>query len=475
MSADARQNRQQALVSDVGERDFLAACLNSELCFWDLSDKITSDQFGVPRNGRIWRAMLQIAGEGKTPTKKMVPLYIQGDDVAMIAAADYLAVICNDPPAPGTVADILDTLLALATRRSIVDAAEKMKALALGAEMGTAASDILDKSVSMIAQVGGRFSDDDRAKPIGEWGRALFRRISDGMRDVDSNPHGFSSGLRAFDEVAGLLQPEKVYVIAALPSVGKSALVRQIVTAAMRQEVERAKQERRLPRWAHCTSLEMTGQENAIRELAELTGFAGSAIEAGELNQAQAEIIGNYVESTLMKLPIIIDEKPRQGIDDIRTRMLQTKRRRGLCLGVVDHLLLVRAAGKREDLNERVTNAVIESKSIAKEFQIPMIVLAQLKNSVFERPRGRPTNADLYGGSSIEQNADVIVFVHRDEIVLQSQEPDIKYAEKHTEWAIKMDKAKGRAELYNGKRRGGSRGDKRELTFRGEIMTFYDL
>lgn len=476
MSGNSRNDRQRSLIADTAERDLIGACLCSEIVFWDYCDRLMPEHFGVPRHFKIWRAMQKLMMDGKQPSRRMIPAYIDGDSDDSVELVAYLNVLANDAPLPSTVPDSVDLILSMATRRNIVEQADKVRMLALSSDVTVAADDLVDKAVQMIASAAGNSNGEDRARPIGDWAHTLYLRLADALRDTDVNPLGYGSGLKAVDEVWGLLQPEKVYVLAGLPAGGKSALLRQITVGAAMQELSRASFENRPPRWIHSTSLEMSGQESAARQLSELMGMASSKIEGGDINAQELAIIENHVQMTLRRIPIVIDEKPRQSINDVRSRFMQTKRRRGLFMGVVDHLLLVGGSGRRYDLNERVSEAVIETKMIAKEFQIPMILLAQLKTStVMERPSGKPTTADLYGGSVIEQNADVVAFLHRPEVVLRLQEPDEKIVSKHSDWLTKMEIAKGKSEFYSGKRRGGQPAISRPMTFDGPTMTFYDV
>jgi replicative DNA helicase len=124
---------------------------------------------------------------------------------------------------------------------------------------------------------------------------------------------------------------------------------------------------------------------------------------------------------------------------------------------------------------DRVANATIDAKFLARELHIPVIMLAQLnEKAILERPSGMPNGSDLFGGQPINQNADVVAFVHRQEIVEMRREPPQGDQEKHAKWSSRLANLRGRAVIFNDKRRGGARHAKGELLFDAPLMTFRD-
>jgi len=151
------------------------------------------------------------------------------------------------------------------------------------------------------------------------------------------------------------------------------------------------------------------------------------------------------------------------------------KMTRGLSMAVIDHLLLIRG-GKKESLMDRVMEAVIEAKIMAGEFGIPILLLSQInEKNLLDRPSGWPIASDLFGGASIVQNADAVMFIHRPEMVLRKKEPSKSSQTKHDEWVASLEREAGRAFVFTDKSRGMEGGRKRELQFVGETTSFRDL
>lgn len=449
------------------ERAVVGACLTNPPLFWDLHGRLEARHFSTPRLARVWQAMRSLGEDGKAIGREMIPLAIKGEERSGVPLPSFLAMLIQEAPDGGTAKDLADVVIFLAQKRALVAAIDQARAEAVAADIGQSIESVQESTMGMIgAATGDGF--DSHMKSLGDWGQILADKVSRAFELGEDGAIGFSSGLRAVDEVWGRLIPGKLYVLAGMSGGGKSALARQIAENVARQVAAQ-----RLG-WGYIASLEMSGEESVARSFSEMLGIPSRRIEECSLNMAEVEWIREKV-ADLRRLPIIVDTKSRMKISDIRNRALRLKHQRGLAFTMVDHLLLIRPSRDKDGLMDRVMDGVIEAKAIAREMDVPCVMLAQVdEKKINERPSGLPVASDLFGGQAIKQNADAVGFVHRMEVVEKSREPPREQTEKHAAWATRMERLKGKGVFFNDKWRGGQGQVSRNLEFDGPTMTFRD-
>lgn len=480
MNAHSRNNNRRPdpkpLYSENSERALIGICLQDQELFWDAFTKVQPQHFAIPRLARIWDAMCRIGEAGKIPKRDWIPLYIKGDQGEETPISMLTAILVNDASEIRSDGEAhLETVLHLANKRALIDSLERAKMEIMDIDVGTPVEHMQDRAIKSVSAAVDSDDGDFHLRSYAQWGKSLETQVFAAFQRGEDGGIGLSPGLSSVEDCTGRLLPGKVYVLAGMSSGGKSALARQIAEAASLSGFEQGQG------FGYIASLEMQGEEYAARHVAERLHLPGYLIEQGGLNQAEVEALAAAVHE-MKRYPIIIDTKPRMGMEDIRSRMMRTKQKRGgLSFGVVDHLLLVKG-GKNDSIMDRVSAATAEAKNLAKEFNMPMIMLAQLdEKRILESPSGWPNSSHLFGGQAIQQNTDVTLFVHRPEIVLAKKEPPQgskgKENEKspHEKWVERMDAARGRAYVFNNKRRGGAGNTKRELLFDGPTMTFRDI
>jgi replicative DNA helicase len=229
-------------------------------------------------------------------------------------------------------------------------------------------------------------------------------------------------------------------------------------------------------------SLEMSAEQLATRLLAEEARVSGDRIRRGEVNQKDFD---NFVKvpREISQLPLMIDDTPALTLSALRTRCRRLKRTKGLGLIVIDYLQLMRpAAGtKPENRVLEISQITQGLKAIAKELAVPVLALSQLSRAVEAREDKRPQLSDLRESGTIEQDADVVMFIYRDEYYMQQKEPKIiafeneqKFHDAHQKWQNDMSNVYNKAELIIGKQRHGPTG-KIDLFFESEFIRFADL
>jgi replicative DNA helicase len=296
---------------------------------------------------------------------------------------------------------------------------------------------------------------------------------------------GLPTGLRDLDNKTGGLHPSDLLIIAGRPGMGKTALATKIAFGAAKSVLRSAQEAdpNAVPKGGVALfSLEMSADQLATRLLAEESRISGDRIRRGEISQRDFDRFLE-VSRELASLPLHIDDTPAISISALRTRCRRLQRTKGLDLIVVDYLQLMRpAAGTRPESRVLEISMITQGlKALAKELSVPVIALSQLSRAVESREDKRPQLSDLRESGSIEQDADVVMFVYRDEYYLMQRAPkelSFDNAEKFQgavdKWQKDMEMAHNKAELIIAKQRHGPTGTIK-LFFEAEFTRFGDL
>ena len=293
----------------------------------------------------------------------------------------------------------------------------------------------------------------------------------------DGGLAGVATGLRDLDRMLGGLHPSDLIIIAGRPSMGKTALATNIaVNAAKAYKAEKQ------PDGSENTvqgavvglfSLEMAAEQLATRIISEFSGVESVKIRRGEVDQQEFDDI-YHAARDLEKLPLYIDDTGGLSIAQLAARARRLKRQHGLGLIVVDYLQLLTSSSRRNDGRvQEITEISQGLKALAKELNVPVIAAAQLSRQVEARDDKRPQLADLRESGSIEQDADVVMFVFREEYYLSRSEPRDDTPE-HLEWQDRLKEVHNIAEVIIGKQRHGPIG-KVELQFEAKFTKFSNL
>ena len=286
---------------------------------------------------------------------------------------------------------------------------------------------------------------------------------------------GISTGLIDLDKKLGGLHPSDLLILAGRPSMGKTSLATNIAF-----NIAKAYRRGRLPDGAEGAveggvvgffSLEMSAEQLAARILSEAAEVPSEQIRRGDMTEQEFR---RFVEAakSLESCPLYIDDTPARPISQVAARARRLKRTHGLDVLMIDYLQLLKGSSKENRVQE-VSEITQGLKAIAKELNSPVVALSQLSRTVESRDDKRPQLSDLRESGSIEQDADVVMFVYRDEYYherLKPQEDDPRF----TEWLDKMNRVHGKAEVIIGKQRHGPIGTV-ELSFEGRFTRFGNL
>ncbi len=288
---------------------------------------------------------------------------------------------------------------------------------------------------------------------------------------------GLDTGFKDMNKLLGGLHPSDLLILAGRPAMGKTALattIAQNAAKAIAREDEDALAKGEKPRSVGFFSLEMSGEQLAMRLLASACGVGSHKLQRGDLSQDE---FNRLVESSseMSRLPLHIDDTPALTIGALRSRARRLKRVHNVSLLVIDYLQLVRPSSSSSQMNrvQEVSEITQGLKAIAKELDIPVIALSQLSRAVESRDDKRPQLADLRESGSIEQDADIVMFVFREEYYKQRLQPKEGTPE-HATWMAEMAAIHGVAEVIVAKHRNGPV-DTVKLQFQGELTRFLDL
>jgi replicative DNA helicase len=263
---------------------------------------------------------------------------------------------------------------------------------------------------------------------------------------------GVPTGLTDLDERLGGLHKSDLVIIAGRPSMGKTALATNIAFFAAKKIQEENKKTS-----VAFFSLEMSSEQLSTRILAEQSKIKSNDIRRGKISEDQFD---KFIETSkdISELPLYIDETPAISIAALSNRARRIKRKFGLDLIVVDYIQLMRASNFKDGRVQEISEITQGLKAIAKELGVPVLALSQLSRAVEQRDDKKPQLADLRESGSIEQDADVVMFVYREAYYLERKEPRPATVE-HAEWQAKMNEVANLAEIIIGKQRHGPTGN----------------
>ncbi|MBV1829360.1 replicative DNA helicase [Komagataeibacter sp. AV436] len=467
------------------EQALLGALLTNNKAYDRVSDFLTGTHFADEINGKIYDAISKHIEEGKLADPVTLRIYFQNTGVLdPVGGTAYLAKLLTSMVGIINAADYGRVIHDAWIRRQLIDIGQDVVNNAFGArpdldgpDQIAASEEALFRLATEKGQDGGFLSFD----------RALADavKIAQHAFDRDGDVVGLTTGLRDLDKKTGGLHPSDLLILAGRPAMGKTALATKIAFSAARSLMVAAREadDDAKPKGSVAIfSLEMSAEQLATRILSEQSSVSGEKIRRGELVQKEFDRFVQ-VSRELSQLPLHIDDTPAITLSAMRTRCRRLARTKGLSLVVVDYLQLMRpSVGTKADNRVLEISMITQGlKALAKELSVPVIALSQLSRQVESREDKRPMLSDLRESGSIEQDADAVMFVYRDQYYLQQRQPKEtsydsvdKYQTAMEEWQRKMDLAHNRAELILEKQRHGPTGTV-NLFFEGEFTRFGDL
>ncbi|MGB3865355.1 MAG: replicative DNA helicase [Xanthobacteraceae bacterium] len=460
------------------EQSVLGAILINNDAFYRVSDFLEPKHFFEPIHQTIYDTAGSLIRAGKVATPVTLKTFLPAeiDLGGGMTVGHYLARLAAEATTIINAKDYGRTIYELSLRRDLIRIGEDMVNVAFDAPVDFAPRNQIEdaeRRLYELAESGrydGGFQRFSQALTVAvDMAAAAYRR--------DGKLSGIATGLRDLDTRMGGLQPSDLIIVAGRPGMGKTALATNIafnIARAWRGEVQADGTTKTVNGGVvGFFSCEMSAEQLATRIIAERTGIPSSTIRRGGITEADFDKIRDY-SIELQSLPFYVDETGGLSISQLTARARRLKRQKGLDLIVVDYIQLLQGSGRRSDNRvQEVTEITTSLKALAKELNVPILALSQLSRQVESRDDKRPQLADLRESGSIEQDADVVMFVFREEYYLANKEPRPGTPE-HEKWQTDMDLAHGKAEVIIGKQRHGPTGTV-ELHFEGSVTRFGDL
>lgn len=405
------------------EQALLGALLTNNRAYDRVSDFLGGMHFASQVNGRLYDVIARRieGGQLADPVTLRAEL-VNSDILESVGGITYLAKLLTSMVGIINAGDYGRTIYDAWIRRQLIDIGEEVVNKAFGKSSSLSGPDQIAAGEEALFRLATEKGQDGG---FVEFGRALTSAIVTAEKAFQNEGHvtGLTSGLVDFDKKTGGFHPSDLLILAGRPAMGKTALATKMAfsaACALLDEAEAAGQGAKPKGSVAIFSLEMSAEQLATRILSEQAKVSGERIRRGDIRQKEFDEFVR-VSQKLARLPLVIDDTPAISLSAMRTRCRRLKRTKGLNLVVVDYLQLMRpTVGTRPESRVLEISMITQGlKAIAKELEVPVIALSQLSRQVESREDKRPMLSDLRESGSIEQDADAVMFVYRDEYYLQ--------------------------------------------------------
>jgi replicative DNA helicase len=460
------------------EQALLGAVLVNNEAFYRVSDFLEPRHFFEPVHQNIYEITGSLIRVGKIANPVTLKTFLPADvDIAGLTVSQYLARLAAEATTVINAEDYGRTIYDLFTRRSLIVIGEEMVNVAFDAPVDFAPRDQIEdaeRRLYELAEIGKYDGGFQR------FASALTTAVDMAARAYqrDGRLSGLATGLDDLDRMMGGLQHSDLVILAGRPGMGKTSLATNVaynIARAWRGDVRPDGHiETMNGGIVGFFSLEMSAEQLATRIISEQTEIPSYRIRRGEIDPNDFDRIA-AVAREMEAIPLYIDETGGLSIAQLAARARRLKRQRGLDLLVIDYLQLLQGSSRRaaEGRVQEVTEITTGLKALAKELNVPILALSQLSRQVESRDDKRPQLADLRESGSIEQDADVVLFVFREEYYLKNKEPRAG-TDEHFKWQTDMEAVHGKAELIIGKQRHGPTGTV-PLQFKADVTRFSNL
>ncbi len=461
------------------EQQLLGGILNNNDLFYSLEDKIKPHHFYDPVHSRIFDIIANRVQDGKLASAVTVNTFLTEDEgLKELGGSAYLAQLMAGSVASSAIKDYSKLVYDLSVRRELIVLGQEISARAQSIKVDEQPEEQIISAEQSLYKIGDIGKSESTFKSfLNALGDAV--KTANAAYHRDGNLAGISTGFIDLDKKMGGLHSSDLIILAGRPSMGKTSLATNIAyniaKSFQRRENTDGSSETLNGGFVGFFSLEMSAEQLASRILSETSEIPSEQIRRGDMTESEFRRFVDAAKS-IESSPLYIDDTPALTIAQVASRARRLKRTPNLGLDVliIDYLQLVRSASSKESRVNEISEITQGLKAIAKELNIPVIALSQLSRQVENRDDKRPQLADLRESGSIEQDADVVLFVYREEYYKEREKPSDHDLEKMAIWQEEMDRLHGRAELILGKQRHGPIGTV-ELSFEGKFTRFGNL
>ncbi len=464
------------------EQAVLGAILSDNKNMEKVSEFLKPSHFVHAVHSRIYEACESYINQGRiADIVTLKPLFLHDDALKDVGGVEYLAKLVSAASTIINVVDYAREILDCYTRRQLISLGTDVVNKAFDRNIDEEASEQIEYAEKSLFELANERELEGGPKSLGSALQLTLSSAEEAMK----NPAGISgvpTGLIDVDKLLGGLYNTDLIILAARPAMGKSALATTIAFNVAQHFEKENKKPGAIKKSVALFSLEMSAEQVAGRILSSKASVSNHLMRTGKLTEDQFEELSAGV-NLLSRVPLFVDETPGITVNAIKNRarrMLRNKEQ-GLGLIVIDYLQLISSSGRSENRVQELSEMTRALKIMAKELEVPVIVLSQLSRLVEQRDNKRPMLSDLRESGSIEQDADIVMFIYREIYYLQNEQPQRHLNETPEKFALRMAELEQRklelanqAELIVSKQRHGPVGTVK-LYFNGEYGRFDNL
>ena len=446
-------NQERKLPSNI---DAEQALIGSVLVNNDIIDEVASiinfNEFYDPVHSKIYSSIEKLHNKGMIANPITLKTSFEKDDnLSEVGGTEYLVKLTRLSSSVKQSIDYAKIIHEKFVKRELVKISENLSEDAIDEKLEKSGEDIIQDTEKMLFDLAERGTFNQSFLKFDQALDQTIEMATNAMKS-DTGIVGIPTGLNDLDERLGGLHKSDLVIIAGRPSMGKTALATNIAYYAAKKVLDDGKKTS-----IAFFSLEMSSEQLATRIISEQSRIKSNDIRRGKVTE---EEFNRLIETSrnIHQLPLVIDETPAVTIATLSNRARRIKRLFGLNLIVVDYIQLMSSGSRRYDGRVQEISEITQGlKALAKELNVPVLALSQLSRAVEQRDDKKPQLADLRESGSIEQDADVVIFVFREEYYVANKEPKMGTTE-HMEWQSKMSEINGQANLIIGKQRHGPTG-----------------
>ncbi|MDB2453393.1 replicative DNA helicase [Planktomarina temperata] len=459
------------------EQQLLGAILTNNDLFDRVAQILRAEHFYDPVHARIFETAAARIAKNNLASPVTLKAFLEDDSgLAELGGPAYLMRLAGAAISSFAVRDYAEMIYDLAIRRELIEVGNDIAAKA-------ARVDVQSEPKEQIVEA------EQKLYALAEQGQteqgfqSFLTAVTDAVKVANAAYQregglaGVSTGLIDMDKKLGGLHRSDLLILAGRPSMGKTSLATNIafnIARAYKKGITTSGEEGAVDGGVvGFFSLEMSAEQLASRILSEVAEIPSNQIRRGDFTESEFRRIVDAAKE-LEAAPLFIDDTPALPISQLAARARRLKRTHGLDALFVDYLQLVRGTGRSENRVNEISEITMGLKAIAKELDIPVVALSQLSRQVENREDKRPQLSDLRESGSIEQDADVVMFVFREEYYKEREKPGDHELDKMGQWQEEMERLHGKAEVVIGKQRHGPIGTV-ELSFEGQFTRFGNL
>ena len=469
-------NNHNTLPHDNEAEEILLGALISDNNSSEYIENGLSDfHFYVPMLGRIFKAVLELVNKDQIANPLTLDHYFSDDSsFNEIGGKKYLVSLCEGNLGSSIVKDYADLILELYNKRELIRIAQSIFLNSKKLDYDKSSAELIEETEAQLFALSENKKFESNKLLAFSESIKLAMNSANLAHENKGKLSGISSGFLAVDDLLGGLHKSDLIVLAGRPSMGKTALATNMAYNAASNKEERKS--------VAFFSLEMSAEQLANRILAEQALLSSDQIRRGKLTKEDFVKLSE-VSKEISSNKLFIDDTPAINVSTLRTRARRLKRKLDTELGliVVDYLQLMRGSKKYENRVQEISEITQGLKSVSKELDVPILALSQLSRAVEQREDKRPHLADLRESGTIEQDADVVVFIYRQEYYEERSEPkstgtesSVSFHEKYLKWQENLKKCKNIADIIVAKQRHGPIGSL-QLHFNSKYTKFSNL